>query len=844
MPKMITLTIDDRQVTVPEGTLIVDAAKRVGIDVPVFCYHPKMEPVGMCRMCLVDIGRPVIDRNTRQPALNEDGSLQIQFAPKLETACTTPVSEGMVVVGVSEKVDKARKEILEFLLTSHPLDCPICDKGGECPLQNLTMDHGPGVSRFLFDEKKRLAKHVPLGELIYLDRERCIQCGRCVRFQDEIVDDPVIGFQNRGRSMEIVSFSEPGFDSYFSGNTTDICPVGALTTADFRFGARPWELKPTASICSQCPVGCNITFNVRREARSNGKQVIKRVMPRQNEAVNEIWICDKGRFTGYQYAESADRITTPLVRKGGELVPASWDEALDLVAEKFKGSKGALTTLVSGRLSNEDLINLKRLTEDLQGKALLSTFMAGGDLVAQMGVGEGTNISELGQGDAILVVASDLEEEAPIWWLRVKQAAERGAALIVVNPRPTKTERHATLSLRYRYGEEAAIILSMANALQSKKTRLPEWLANYKPSHEAATAAKTIAEARNCITLFGQEGASLETSQTLVHALEALLFLTDHIGKPNSGLIGVWPHANTQGAWDLGFRPAPDLGAAFSESSAAYIVAADPAGDDPRLAQAGVIAGFVVVQDLFLTETARLADVVLPALAHGEREGSYTSGERRVQRFYPAIPGPEGCRADFVIVSQIGEKLGKKIERRAASLVFNQIAASVSDYAEIDYRKLAETHEQWPIVGRGDLYYGGTTYENTQGLGVQITPEAQRRKLFQVHWEQPKVRPPVDGLTAVPVTFLYDHGVTVKSSEVLQPRLPKMHVLLNPAQAEELGLRTEQMVEVDLFGVARLAQAIIDAGVPEGFVLVPRSLGLPIPRPGPVQLRVVEVEPA
>ena len=270
MAKMVTVTIDGQQVSVPEGTLVVNAAKKIGIDIPVFCYHPKMEPVGMCRMCLVEIGRPVIDRASGKPMLAEDGSPKIQFGPKLETGCTTPVSEGMVVVDTSEKVKAGREDILEFLLTSHPLDCPVCDKGGECPLQNLTMGFGPGQCRYIYDEKMHLAKHVPLGELIFLDRERCIQCGRCVRFQDQIADDAVIGFYHRGRTLEIATFSEPGFDSYFSGNTTDICPVGALTTADFRFRARPWELNSAASFCTHCPVGCNTTVNVRREAVSGG----------------------------------------------------------------------------------------------------------------------------------------------------------------------------------------------------------------------------------------------------------------------------------------------------------------------------------------------------------------------------------------------------------------------------------------------------------------------------------------------------------------------------------------------------------------------------------------------
>lgn len=839
MAKMISLTIDDQSVSVPEGTLVVDAAKKIGIDIPVFCYHPKMEPVGMCRMCLVDIGRPVIDRETRQPVLNEDGSPQIQFGAKLDTACTTPVSQGMVVVGLSEKVQDARREIVEFILTSHPLDCPICDKGGECPLQNLTMEHGPGVSRFIYDEKIHLAKHYPLGELIYLDRERCIQCARCVRFQDELVDDPVIGFEHRGRALQIVTYSEPGFDSYFSGNTTDICPVGALTTADFRFGARPWELKPIASVCSQCPVGCNITYNVRREARSGGEIVVKRVMPRQNEEVNEIWICDKARFAGYQYSESSDRLKSPLVRRGGELVEATWEEALAAAASGLKQGKDSLVSLAGGRLANEDLFNLKQLTDKLGGKAVLNTFMSGGDLVSQMGVGTGTNLADLGAGDAILVVASDLLEEAPIWWMRVKQAADRGVTLIVANPRPTKLDRYAAHQLRYPYGGEAGMLLAMVGALGSKKTRLPDWLAGYKATREQAAAVKAFAEAKNAIILFGQEGMDLTRSQEVAQTCASLLFLTDHLGKANNGLIGVWPSANTQGAWEMGFRPSTLLVEELSAAQALYIAAADPAGDSPQLAAAVERANFVVVQDLFLTETALRADVVLPVMAQTEREGTYTSGERRVQRFFPAVPARGNVRADYNITAQIGELLGFKLEQRAASLVFAQIAAQVSDFDGLSYRGLAQTQEQWPIVGRGDLYYGGTTYENTQGLGVQLQPQSQRRKVFQVSWAEPRpvMGPEADGLWAVPVTVLYDQGTTVTPSKVLAPRVAQPHVIVSPATAEKLSLadgalvglaQDEQVVEVTLK---------VAPGMPDGVVLMPRSLGISIVSPAVVKLR-------
>src|SRR5688500_14796410 len=263
MSKQVTLTIDGKQIAAPEGISLVDAAKMAGIDIPVFCHRPKLEAVGMCRMCLVEIGRPMRDRATGQIVM-ENGTPKIQFMPKLDTACTTKAEEGMVVLSQTPKAKDGQRGTVEFLLTSHPLDCPICDKGGECPLQNLTMAHGPGKSRFLFDEKLRLGKSVPLGELIVLDQERCIQCARCIRFQDEIVGDSVIEFAERGRAMQIVTYSNPGFDSVFSGNTTDICPVGALTTRDFRFEARPWELGEVASICTQCPVGCNVTRSEER----------------------------------------------------------------------------------------------------------------------------------------------------------------------------------------------------------------------------------------------------------------------------------------------------------------------------------------------------------------------------------------------------------------------------------------------------------------------------------------------------------------------------------------------------------------------------------------------------
>lgn len=682
MTKTVTLTIDDQQVTVPEGTLIVNAAKMVGIDIPVFCYHPKMEPVGMCRQCLVEVGRPVVDRATGQVVLEESGKPKIQFGPKPETACTTVVSEGMVVLTRSEKARQAQKDILEFLLTSHPLDCPVCDKGGECPLQNLTMAYGPAESRFLYSEKHHAEKHVPLGDKILLDRERCIQCARCIRFQEKIAGDPVLAFYQRGRDTDIVTFSDPPFDSIFSGNTTDICPVGALTTVDFRFGARPWEMKAAASICSLCPVGCNIVFNTRREAKAGGKVVIKRAMPRQNEQVNEIWICDRGRFD-WHYVEDPSRLTHPLVRKDGRLEKASWEEALEAAGNQVKGNQ--VLVVASGRLSNEDLFNLKQLADGLGGEALLYDSLPGGELTTRYGVSVGTNLGDLGAGSAILVAAADLYHEAPIWYLRVKAAAERGANLVIVNPEDTRLDKYARKLVRCGKDEAAGKVRELAAEL---------------------TAAE------NLVVFFGRA-----STRDLAEACAGLL--QGREGKPNNGLIGVWRRANDQGAWELGYKAAENLAKAV-KGKVVYLAAVDPAGDDPKLSEALKAAKAVIVQELFPTETASLADVVFPAQAFTERDGSYTSGERRVQRFYPATPPLGESRADFAIAAAVAAAAGLEVEGRSALLVMDKIAAAVPAFAGISYGKLAEVTEQWPIVGRSDLYYGGTTYENRQGLGVHL----------------------------------------------------------------------------------------------------------------------------
>jgi NADH-quinone oxidoreductase subunit G len=670
--------------------------------------------------------------------------------------------------------------------------------------------------------------------LIVLDRERCIQCARCTRFQAEVVDDPVIHFHERGRHLEIVTFTEPGFDSYWSGNTTDICPVGALTTADFRFEARPWELTPVASICPHCPVGCNTTMSTRREARAGGRNVIKRIMPRQNEAVNEIWICDKGRFV-HHYADAPDRLKHPLIRKGSMLVPATWDEALDVVAGRLQAAKERAAGVAGDRLSNEALFLFQKLfREGLQSNHvdLAARRLAGGDVVAKVGLSSGSNLKELRQGDAILVVAADLHEASPVWWLRVRQAAARGASLVVANARATRLDKFATQTIHYRPDQALTLIRQLVNLARVDTGAVEE--------EELAGAARTLVEANNLVIFYGSEGLSYEDSDVLARLLANLLLLKEnggsHAGRPNNGLVAVWPHSNTQGAWDMGIHPAfgpgyaplsaPGLdapaiyeGVVDGAVKALYVAGADPVGD-------GLLTGrgqldFLVVQELFLTETARIADVVLPAQSWAEGEGTFTNGDRRVQRYYPGIPAVGESRPDWQIFAQIGERVGLGKPAFAASLVFRAISQAVPQYKGMDYRTLARVEKQWPDVGGVDLYYGGTAYDNRAGLGQQWATAAETGEV-EPYITVPEMSPePTAGELLVVVTpMLYAPGTLIQHTKLLAGRIARPALFLHAADAEQLALVEGDSLAVRLNGAEVEAIAHVNGAARQGMAFL------------------------
>ncbi|MBW7877855.1 MAG: NADH-quinone oxidoreductase subunit NuoG [Anaerolineae bacterium] len=809
--KLVTITIDGKAYQVPAGENLVDAARNhADNQIPVFCYHPKMAPVGMCRMCLVEMGTPERDPNTREIVHDEDGNVKVRWMPKLQTACTQTVSDGMYIRTTTDQVADARNNVLEFLLTSHPLDCPVCDKGGECALQDLTMAHGPGKTRMVFSEKMHLDKIVPLGDLIVLDEERCIQCARCIRFQDEIVGDDVLAFHERGRTLRIITKSDPGFDTYFSGNTTDICPVGALTTVDFRFGARPWEMTSVPSIDPWDAAGSNISLDMRLDRDFGGRAMIKRVMPRQNEWVNEIWISDKVRF-GHHFTRAEERICAPLLRNNGNLNEVSWTEALDTVAGVLKAANGDIGLIVGSGASNEDLWALRQVVNGLGSERLGAwpVTHTGGELIAQVGVGKGTNLGKLGKGDVVLIVASDIEEEVPIWRLRIKQAHDRGAAVIVANARKTRMDDFASHTFRYEAGKAA------------------HWLADLKKS--APEAAEAVKSAANLIILTGAEGLTLEGHAALMQAAANLLIETGHVGKPNNGLLSTFPGANGVGQYYLGYTPEQSVAMAAKPPKVLLVAQADMLADDPSVAawleKVETIISFSMLPDGI---TAKFAKVVLPIQSFAERDGTFTNGERRVQRFYTA-QGPMGWSLPlWQIANRLGEKLGQGKAKLSAAAVMKEIAASVPAFEGMDYRALSKVEKQYPDVGGASdsYYYSGTACKNTGGLGVVIPTAADKGETVKAgEVKLPAVPKAGKGeFVIIPSTRLYNREAQFKLSTVVHPRVMVPFAEINSADAAKLGITSGDVVQISANGGSVRVRANVNGGAPEGSVVLPRHL--------------------
>lgn len=625
--EMINFTIDGRTVTVPKGTTVYTATQQLGIDIPIFCYHDRMPPFGACRVCLVEVEK----------------------MGKPQTSCTLVATEGMVVKTQSQLAVEGRKSILEFLLINHPLDCPICDKGGECPLQDQVLQFGPGESRF-FEDKRRFPKPKPLGPVLMLDRERCVICARCTRFGDEIAGDHALEFQERGYRTEVCTPGGGPAESKFIGNTIQMCPVGALTSQVYRFRARPWDNQPTPSTCTLCPVGCSLFFDSR-----DGE--IMRTRSHENKEVNDIWLCDKGWF-GYEFTSNPQRLHTPWIRKNGQLQSAGWDEALSLIASKMAQfrPKGRLGALGGNPLTTEENYLFQQLmrhgagVDHIDHRVGMPIIEIEDEVVSP---GMEISIGECEQLSYAVLLGIDLTEEFPVIWLRLKQAINKGARVIFIGHFAPEIASHLQEVIVHAPGNEQEIF----------QQYFPE-------------IAKMGAPGKKGALFVGSQYAYSEQRQEILS--EILKF--QH-SQPNLSFNLLEGRGNSMGARLAGMRPdlgplgkrvvQPGLNAVQMLQAAAssgwdflYVAGANVATQYPKQLwkEARAKLGFLVVQDLFLTETAKEADVVLPTLSYVEKGGTFINIEGRSQPLLPGKDIPQSIYSDGEIFIRIAQNLGVDLE--------------------------------------------------------------------------------------------------------------------------------------------------------------------------------------
>ena len=654
--ELVTLTIDDVEVSVPKGTLVIRAAETIGVQIPRFCDHPLLTPVGACRQCLVEVadagnGRPI---------------------PKPQASCTLAVADGMVVrtQGTSPVADKAQQGIMEFLLINHPLDCPVCDKGGECPLQNQSMSNGRGESRYV-EEKRTFPKPINISAQILLDRERCILCARCTRFSEQIAGDPFIEMLERGALQQVGIYEKEPFESYFSGNTIQICPVGALTSASYRFRARPYDLVSTPTICEHCASGCALRTDHRR-----GK--VTRRLAGNDPEVNEEWNCDKGRFA-FMYSRQADRLTHPLVRDedSGELRPASWPEAFAVAARGLQAASGSVGVLTGGRLTAEDAYAYAKFarvalgTNDIDFRArphsaeeadfLASTVAAP---ISSNGALE-TTYTDLERATKVVLVGFEPEDESPIVFLRLRKAARKSTKVFSIAPFTSRglEKMHGTL-VQAAPGAETSVIEGLAHG-----------------SKDALGSAID----RGDVILVGERMATVPGALSAVVALAGttgarLAWVPRRAGDRGAVEAGCLPNLLPGGRLVADAAARVDAGAAWGVTSLPdqpgrdgdAIIAAAAAGElkalvvggveladlsDPALAtQAVETAEFVVNLEVRASEVSPHAHVVFPVAPVTEKAGTFVDWEGRVRTFANIFRDPSSL-PDLRVLAGIAEEM-------------------------------------------------------------------------------------------------------------------------------------------------------------------------------------------
>jgi NADH-quinone oxidoreductase subunit G len=829
--KWITFEIDGKQVRAREGSMLVDAAKHGDVEIPYFCYEPKLgQPVGACRMCLVEI----------------------EGIPKLQTSCSTPVRDGMVVNTTSDRVKHAQNAVVEFLLVNHPLDCPVCDKGGECPLQDISFGWGAGRSRFI-EPKRHFKKPLELSPLVAIDRERCILCYRCVRFSQEVAEDHQLVFLDRGDHTFVGTHDGRPYVAPFSGNIIELCPVGALTSRAYRFRARPWDIEDAGTVCTLCASQCNVTLTVRDDAK------VVRVLARDNEDVDDGWLCDKGRF-GYQSFASAERITAPLARIGGFLRETSWERALSEAASLLERSGARTIAQVGGQATNEEGFLVQHLLRRGLGSANVFSGLAataapsGGNgggpspdearslARALARVDMSARVSDIDHADAILVVDSELMDEAPILDLRVRKAVRRsGARLVVASSRPSTLDGAASAALRFAPGAAEAALAALAAALGSPRAnagalddlaRSARAEAGFIPGRNSRTnaagpspadavrqAAQVVRDAGDVVIIWGER---VVCGRHGFQAGQALLAVADALGvarKPESGLIGIPAETNGRGLREVGCAPGLGPGLADADAPAdqsgpaGALLLVEAVASEAEMENASSVIAFA---QFHYDALGSQADVVFPSQVYAEKEGTITHPDGRIQRVRQALGHPGDSRPAWSVLVELCERLGASTGAHSSPAVTALLAEAVPFYSGLTLDEIGG---------------GGVRWQDRDAASATPQQELSTEPLAQ-----PRAAP--EGLVLAGAATLWS-GPEVDHSPSLRFLDTGERALLSVEDARRLGIENGDEIELSSNGDAVTAIAVIRTGVPPGSVF----LSPPRLAEGPVEIRAREAVP-
>ena len=803
----VTLTIDGKSVTVPKGTKVVDAAKQVDVDIPVFCYHEKIGSLGCCRMCLVEVEK----------------------MPKLMTACTMDVASDMVVNTLGDKVEKAQKGVLEFTLLNHPLDCPVCDKGGECPLQDNTFKYGPPDTRMEFHRANNV-KATPLSPVITIDRERCIACQRCTAYSERIEQDCGLVMLNRGFHNEVNTFNNEPYDNRFSGNVIDICPVGALTNTDFRFKARTWDLTNQDTLCANCGCNCNITFGTRLNE-------FMRIEARPNDAVDDGWICDKGRW-GHDFVKNKNRITAIRENDIKETKPTSLpsfpidaptEQAAEKVVEAFKKiadehGPESIGFLGSPYATNEENYLYQKLfrllgTNNIDHKSYLDTPGLPIDHY---------DIEQIESSNVVLLIASDPTEELPILDLRIKKAVSRcGTKLICLNDQGTALDKYADLKVKYKVGSEAFAVDALAKGLAGELGESTDFSSNLRQTGISKDEMKSLVEAvRSSMKICVVYNPAALSGDTVLR-VKRLLSMITKIPTIECGAIPAAPATNAVGAMDMGlvsdFYPggvsvsdsekvkelwgetAPTKAgltalemiakAKSGELKALWVHRSNPVVDFPGRAQvveALKNLDLLVVHDMLATETTQLAKIVLPSNGPGFDEGTTTNIGGRVQARKKALDS--NSIADWKLISVMLKRLGDETDYSRVAKVLDEISKKVPGYQEINSK----------LVGKLGC-------NREQVLSEAVSPG----NLRSAGSSKGKLRLRL-------VTYLFAHDKILDASSKLAHHFKSSSAFLNEADAGNLGVADGDVIRLSGNGIEIDAELTIDNRCMAGGVVLPK----------------------